>query len=100
MSGYLGQMPSACGDPCECGPCDTLKANIRNLCNGPLTTTINEVQKPCDQPAFCAEINAKFGIGPKPAGAAVGASTNMCKMDTGSCVPDGFFGSVMCFLGS
>ena len=95
LNGYYGQMGGACGDPCDCDPCNNLKDNIRNLCNGELKQVVDRVQTPCDLPSFCAELGVTV-----PSGAEAGATMNMCKMDMGDCGCDDFFCDAGCFLSS
>lgn len=95
LNGWYGQMGSACGDPCDCGPCNNLKSNIKNLCNGELKQVVDRVQAPCDLPSYCAELGVSV-----PSGAEASATMNMCKMNMGECGCDSFFCDLGCMLGS
>lgn len=96
LNEVFNRMGGDCGDPCHCDPCDNDKREIHRICDGPLKQAIDKVNEPCDMPAYCADM----GIKPPTSSNATGGAVNMCKMNTGSCGPDGFFGALMCFLGS
>lgn len=95
INSLMGQMPSACGDPCNCDPCTNLQNRINGICHGDLQQTINRIQAPCVLPAVCSENGIQT---PTASGASSGSA--MCDMNFGQCGPSGFWGSLMCFLGS
>lgn len=95
LNDIFGRMGGDCSDPCECGPCDRDKKEIHRICEGPLKDAIEHINKPCSVPSFCAEL--KIQPAPTPD---LGPMINMCRMNTGECGPDGFFGALFCFFGS
>jgi hypothetical protein len=96
MNSLMSQMPGACGNPCNCDPCNNLSNQINNICQSKDTNdTIATVYGSCNLPASCNTM----GIA-DPSLSDAGAQNDMCKLNYGSCHPPGFFGSIMCALGS
>lgn len=94
--GHLsGQLGGACGDPCSCGGCNSIKNQIRAICNGEMKTVLQTIDAPCDLPAFCAD----HGIS-DPSTSAAGAAKDMCAMDMGSCGCDDWCCDFSCLTGS
>jgi hypothetical protein len=98
LNDWFGEMGGACGDPCNCGPCNDLKAKISGLCNGDFATQISLADAPCAPlPDFCAALGFST---PDPSTSQSGTGEDLCKQDLGQCGCDGFFCSVGCLLGS
>jgi hypothetical protein len=96
ITGLMQQMPSACGDPCHCGTCNSLQSQVKGICDGNLMqTTISTVYTPCSLPANC---NTMGITDPQASNGA--PQQAMCNMNFGKCGPNGFLGALMCFLGS
>jgi hypothetical protein len=95
INALMGQMPGACGDPCHCGGCNSLKSQIQSICGGQLETSLNAIEAPCDLPAFCADLGVS-----SPSPAASGSSQNLCQMNTGKCGCTSFMCDAKCFVGS
>jgi hypothetical protein len=93
---WYGQMGGACGDPCHCGPCNALKAQITGLCNGDLATQMALVDAPCAPlPDYCHTLGIST-----PNTSAEGHTGYTCLQNLGQCGPQGFFASLGCLLGS
>lgn len=95
LNGLYSQMGGACGDPCSCGGCNSLKDQIRGICGGELATVLATMDKPCDLPSYCATLGIT-----DPSTAQAGASQDLCKMDMGSCGCDDWICDLGCLLGS
>lgn len=95
LNDIFGRMGGDCSDPCHCGPCDNDKREIHRICEGPLKDAIDHINTPCSVPSYCAQL--KIQPAPTPD---LGPMMNMCRMNTGECGPDGFFGAFLCLLGS
>ncbi len=76
LSAWYGQMAGACGNPCNCGPCRNLNAQITGLCNGDFTTQTNLMDTPCAPlPDYCAPLG--FTNVPPPANQTINCTQNM-----------------------
>ena len=95
LTNWFMQMPGACGNPCNCGPCNSLQGQISGTCSGELTSVVNRIQQPCDLPSYCADMGISA-----PGGSGSSSMVNMCKMQFGSCGEGGFLGALKCMLGS
>ncbi len=79
IEGLAARMLGACGDPCHCGTCNSLKGQIKSLCSD-LQVTGDAVDKQCDRPPFCAAIDAAT-----PSSSSSDKGKNLCAMDMGKC---------------
>lgn len=96
INNLYGQLPGACGDPCECDPCINVQNQIKAACGGELQSVIDRIDKPCDLPSYCAGLGVS-----SPAGSATGPMKQMCgQMQTGSCGSGGILEDILCGLGS
>lgn len=88
------QIPGACGDPCNCGQCNSLKSQIGGIC-ADLKTQLAASDKPCDPlPDYCA------ALGFTPAQFDPNATGGYCQSDFGQCGPKGLLAQLACLLGS
>jgi len=95
LNGLYSQMGGACGDPCSCGGCNSLKDQIRGICGGELQTVLSRIEEPCDLPSYCETLGIT-----DPSTAQAGASRDLCAMDMGSCGCDDICCDLSCITGS
>jgi len=97
IQGLYNQMPSACGDPCNCGPCHSLQNQINAKCdemkNGPLA----QADAPCPPlPDYCAAL----GFSQSDTDFQSNAGGSLCTPPSFKCGCSGLLCDVSCFLGS
>jgi hypothetical protein len=98
LSTWYGQMGGACGNPCNCGPCNDLKNKIQGLCNGDLATQMALADAPCAPlPDYCAALGFTSA---DPASSNNTSGQDLCKQNVGQCGCSSFFCSLGCLLGS
>lgn len=87
-------IPGACGDPCNCGQCNSLKSQIGAVC-ADMKTQLAAADAPCPPlPDYCAALGftaAQFD--PNALG-------GYCQSDFGQCGPKGLLAQLACLLGS
>ncbi len=66
ITDMYGQVPGACGDNCNCSPCDNLRNKMTRVCDGELKEVIDRINLPCDKPSFCAALDEKLGSATPP----------------------------------
>ncbi|MBI4051632.1 MAG: hypothetical protein HY400_03925 [Elusimicrobia bacterium] len=54
VQSIANQLPNACDDPCNCGPCRRLLNQMSNICNGPLKDTVSKMGQACSLPPACS----------------------------------------------
>ena len=87
-------IPGACGDPCNCDQCNSLKSQIGAVC-ADLKTQLAAADKPCAPlPDYCA------ALGFTPAQFDPSAAGAYCQSDFGECGPKGYLAQLACLLGS
>jgi hypothetical protein len=90
---WYQQMGTACGNPCNCGPCNALNAQINGLCSGDLATQIALANAPCAPlPDYCGSLGFTA-----PASTMQGTGQDLCQKNPGKC-SCGFLCGVMCLL--
>ena len=93
LNSLYTQMGGACGDPCSCGGCNSLKSQIGSICGGELQTVLAEIDKTCDLPSYCATLGIT-----DPSTASAGASRDLCKMNMMSCGCTNWFCDICCVI--
>ena len=96
LTSLYGQLGGACGDPCNCDPCNNIQNQIRNVCDSQLPSVLAQIDKPCDLPSFCSSLGVSA-----PGYSISGPMKAMCTpINGGSCGSSGFLGSIMCDISS
>ncbi len=93
LTGLVGQMLGACGDPCHCGTCNGLKGQIKSLCDGDLKNTLKTIDEPCARPSFCSAIDAKT-----PSSSSSSSGRDLCTTDMGKCGCNELWCDTKCFF--
>jgi|CXWL01.1.fsa_nt_gi hypothetical protein len=98
LTGLYGQLGGACGDPCNCDPCNNLMNQIKTICGSQLPPVIAQIKQPCSLPSYCAGL----GVAAPNYVAVAGAGEQMCTaLPNTSCGNGGdFFSGILCMISS
>ena len=96
LTSLYGQLAGACGDPCNCDPCNNVQNQIRSLCNNELPSVLQQIDRPCALPSYCSGLGVSA-----PGYSMAGPMKAMCApIQGGSCGSSGILGSIMCNISS
>lgn len=97
IQGLYNQMPGACGDPCNCGPCHSLQNQISAKCAEMKSGPLAQADAPCAPlPDYCAAL----GFTQSDTNFDANAGGSLCTPPSFKCGCSGLLCDISCFLGS